>query len=266
MNVRKWLTPLCLGLMLFSGYELTGIFRSYHDNRVVLAEARQLYGHAEPRYPRVEAVEPPDDPVEVPKREAPQTESPKEARAQFEALLEVNPDVAGWIRIGNTAIDYPVVQGEDNAYYLNRNYKGEESGAGSIFLDFRNDIGKVQPNTVIYGHRMKDGSMFGDLKKFLKEDFFRENLVFQYDTLYHSYRAEVFSVYPATADLDYIRTGFESEREYKAFLQTLQERSLYKTDTVLGADDRILTLSTCDYTLDPAKGRLVIHAKLIEQD
>lgn len=265
MNVRRWLTPLCLGLMLFSGYELTGILRSYHDNRVVMAEARQLYGNAEPQPPHLEAVEAPDAAIEAPKGKAPQTESSKEARAQFRALLDVNPDVIGWIRIGNTAIDYPVVQGEDNAYYLTRNYKGEEASAGSIFLDFRNDIGKAQPNTVIYGHRMKDGSMFGDLKKFLKEDFFRDNLAFQYDTLYHSYRAEIFSVYPATADLDYIRTGFESEREYAAFLQSLQERSLYKTDTVLGAEDRIVTLSTCDYTLDPAKGRLVIHAKLIEQ-
>lgn len=256
MNVRRWLTPLCLGLMLFSGYELTGILRSYHDNRVVMAEARQLYGHAEPQPPHVEAVEPPIDAVEA----------PKEARAQFKALLDANPDVVGWIRIGNTAIDYPVVQGKDNAYYLNRNYKGEEASAGSIFLDFRNDIGKAQPNTVIYGHRMKDGSMFGDLKKFLEEDFFRNNPTFQYDTLYHSYRAEIFSVYPATADLDYIQTGFGNEQEYAAFLQSLRERSLYKTDTVLGMADRILTLSTCDYTLDPAKGRLVIHAKLIEQD
>ncbi|WP_301292777.1 class B sortase [Paenibacillus tyrfis] len=255
MNVRRWLTPLCLGLMLFSGYELTGILRSYHDNRVVMAEARQLYGHAEPQPPHVEAVEPPIDAVEA----------PKEARAQFKALLDANPDVVGWIRIGNTAIDYPVVQGKDNAYYLNRNYKGEEASAGSIFLDFRNDIGKAQPNTVIYGHRMKDGSMFGDLKKFLEEDFFRNNPTFQYDTLYHSYRAEIFSVYPATADLNYIQTGFENEQEYAAFLQSLRERSLYKTDTVLGVDDRILTLSTCDYTLDPAKGRLVLHAKLIEQ-
>ncbi|MCP1311684.1 class B sortase [Paenibacillus tyrfis] len=241
--------------MLFSGYELTGILRSYHDNRVVMAEARQLYGHAEPQPPHVEAVEPPIDAVEA----------PKEARAQFKALLDANPDVVGWIRIGNTAIDYPVVQGKDNAYYLNRNYKGEEASAGSIFLDFRNDIGKAQPNTVIYGHRMKDGSMFGDLKKFLEEDFFRNNPTFQYDTLYHSYRAEIFSVYPATADLNYIQTGFENEQEYAAFLQSLRERSLYKTDTVLGVDDRILTLSTCDYTLDPAKGRLVLHAKLIEQ-
>lgn len=254
LNIRKWLTPLCLGLMLFSGYELTGILRGYHDNRTVMAEARQLYGHAEPQPPRMETVE------------VSQTESPQEARAQFRALLDVNPDVVGWLRIGNTAIDYSVVQGEDNAYYLNRNYKGEEASAGSIFLDFRNDIGKAQPNTVIYGHRMKDGSMFGDLKKFLKEDFFRDTLTFQYDTLYHSYRAEIFSVYPATADLNYIQTGFGNEQEYAAFLQSLQERSLYKTDTVLGVEDRILTLSTCDYTLDPAKGRLVLHAKLIEQE
>ncbi|XOK62527.1 class B sortase [Paenibacillus elgii] len=266
LNIRKWLTPLCLGLMLFSGYELTGILRSYHDNRIVMAEAQQLYGHAESQPPFTEATKPPGDASEAPKGEAPQTESLKEARAQFRTLLDVNPDVVGWLRIGNTAIDYPVVQGEDNAYYLNRNYKGEEASAGSIFLDFRNDIGKAQLNTVIYGHRMKDGSMFGDLKKFLKEDFFRDTLTFQYDTLYHSYRAEIFSAYPATADLNYIQTGFGSEQEYATFLQSLHERSLYKTDTVLGVEDRILTLSTCDYTLDPAKGRLVLHAKLIEQD
>src|SRR5699024_10762423 len=142
---------------------------------------------------------------------------------------------------------------------LTENYYGDESRAGSIFMDYRNDITSENLNTVVYGHRMKDGSMFQHLTKFLDEDFFKSHLTFEYDTLYDSYEAEIFSVYNTLTDFNYIQTDFSSKEEYGELLDKMQEKSRFKTDVEVSADDQIITLSTCDYELDQNEGRLVIH-------
>jgi sortase B len=165
----------------------------------------------------------------------------------------------------DTQINYPIVQAKDNDYYLFRNYKGEDMRAGSIFMDYRNDVKSQNRNTILYGHRMKDGSMFGSLKKMLDEDFFMSHRKLYYDTLFEGYDLEVFSVYTTTTDFYYIETDFSSDTEYTSFLEKIQEKSLYKTDTKVTESDQIVTLSTCDYALDPEAGRLVVHAKLVKR-
>jgi sortase B len=264
-KIAKRLASVAVTAVFFySLFQLSGIFIDSYTNRNVMEEARQLYENA-----AAEAVAPDPDAVLSQDRNvgpnAVQAVAATRVRSPFFELLQTNPDVVGWIRIDDTHIHYPILQSADNEFYLNRNYKREKVRAGSIFMDFRNDIGANQPNTVLYGHRMKDGSMFGDLKKFLNKDFYSSHRTFSYDTLYKSYRAEVFSAYYTTTDFNYIQTEFDSDDEYWSFLQNIQERSLYKNDTVLTAKDRILTLSTCDYTLDPVKGRLAVHAKLVEE-
>lgn len=112
---------------------------------------------------------------------------------------------------------------------------------------------------------MKDGSMFGSLKKMLDEDFFMSHRKLYYDTLFEGYDLEVFSVYTTTTDFYYIETDFSGDTEYTSFLEKIQGKSLYKTDTKLSASDQIVTLSTCDYALDPEAGRLVVHAKLVKR-
>jgi sortase B len=87
-----------------------------------------------------------------------------------------------------------------------------------------------------------------------------------YDTLFEGYDVEVFSVYTTTTDFYYIETDFGSDEDYASFLEKIKERSLYQTDTKVTADDQILTLSTCDYALDPEAGRLVVHAKLVKRN
>lgn len=132
-------------------------------------------------------------------------------------------------------------------------------------MDYRNDVKSQNRNTILYGHRMKDGSMFGSLKKMLDEEFFMSHRKLYYDTLFEGYDLEVFSVYTTTTDFYYIETDFSSDTEYTSFLEKIQEKSLYKTDTKLTASDQIVTLSTCDYALDPEAGRLVVHAKLVKR-
>lgn len=124
-------------------YELGGIFMDYYENRKVMAEAQHIYKRS---------------PMEEKSEDG-------EVRKQFQDLQKINPEIVGWITMDDTQINYPIVQAKDNDYYLFRNYKGEDMRAGSIFMDHRNDVKSQNRNTILYGHRMKDGSMFGSLKK-----------------------------------------------------------------------------------------------------
>src|SRR5690625_2573731 len=194
-----------------------------------------------------------------------QASESNEVRSGFDELLKQNEDVVGWITIEDTQVDYPILHSSDNFDYLKTNYYGDESRAGSIFMDFRNDITSSDLNTIIYGHRMKDGSMFQQLTKFLDQDFFEEHRTFEYDTLYESYEAEIFAVYQTLTDFNYIETDFSSDEAYEKLLADIQEKSLFQTDIEVNADDPIITLSTCDYKLDADNGRLVVHAKLVKK-
>lgn len=177
---------------------------------------------------------------------------------------KVNSDIVGWIKVSSTKIDYPILQGKDNKYYLHRNYRQEKSKAGSIFMDYRNNPAGENFNMILYGHRMKDGTMFADLKKLLREDFYIKKPEIYVETLGKTYRGEVFSVYLTTTGFNYIETDFANEEEYLQFLKTLQKRSVFWQDAELTPDTQILTLSTCDFALDSEKGRLVVHAVLTE--
>lgn len=240
-------TILCLAVFIYSLYQLSSIFMTYSHNRQVLADVQQIY-HEES-----------DVVKEVDSKEG-------EIRPQFNQLRQINPDILGWISIDDTKINYPILQSADNEFYLDRNYKKEDSIAGSIFMDYRNDITLTNPNTIIYGHRVKDNSMFDSLTNYLDEHFFNNHQLIYYDTMYESYQAEVFAVYQTTTDFDYIQTDFSDGQEYDALLKEIQERSIYDTNVDLTMNDQIITLSTCDYTLDPDEGRLVVHAKLVKKE
>lgn len=182
-------------------------------------------------------------------------------------LPEVNKDILGWLNIKNTRINYPVVQSNDNDYYLQHNVEKKKSGRGSIFIDYRNKslgefIGK-EKNIILYGHNMKDGSMFGDLEKYKDEAFFKENYVIIFDILSKSYKWKVFAAYVTDTDFNYINTDFQSDDEFNDFIKTIRKRSWYINDTTVNSKDIILTLSTCSYDFEDA--RFVVHFKLIKE-
>ncbi|MCY7618121.1 MULTISPECIES: class B sortase [Bacillus] len=238
---QRMLTIVCLGVFIYSGTAIGLELFGYYQNRQVLAKAQTMYG-----------------------QEQGMTESrePGTTRTSFDELRKVNNDIVGWINMKDTMIQYPIVQSRDNAFYLTRNYLKNDTRAGSIFMDYRNDVLHESPNTVVYGHRMRDGSMFAGLTNYLKKDFFHEHRTFQYDTLYQSYEAEIFAVYETTVDFDYIQTDFQDLGEYAHYLQAVRKKSIYQTKTDVSTDDLILTLSTCDHVLAPKNGRLVVQAKL----
>lgn len=243
---RKWIsrfiTIVSVAVFIYAGYNLSDVLIDYYKNRQLMNEMQDMYYAADD--------EPTGDSI----------------RPGFSSLLEQNEDVVGWITINGTQIDYPIVQAEDNFHYLTRNFYHEESRAGSIYMDYRNSVHlDSEQNVVLYGHRMRDGSMFENLTKYLDEDFFNEYQTIEFDTLYDSYVGEVFAVYQTLTTFNYIQTHFDNREEFAGLLSNIYDTTLHTNGVEVSEDDMILTLSTCDYKLDENEGRLVLQAKLTKK-
>lgn len=190
------------------------------------------------------------------------TEKEKSDIVDFSKLKEQNPDTVGYLKVNNTKIDYVVVKGKNNSYYLSHNFNKKANVAGWIFADYHNKYDGSDKNLVIYGHNMKTGSMFGTLKNVLKKDWFnnKENhkilLVTESGTHYY----EVFSTYVIDVEDYYIKTSFKDNNEFYKFINVLKKRSKFDYKVDLKETDSILTLSTC---ASGGNRRVVLHAKLI---
>ena|SRR5690625_4397154 len=252
-TVSRLITVIALGVFIYAGYGLVDIFLDYYKNQQLMDSLQETF------YDSASAA---DETF----TESMDTDDEFIVRPGFDELLKQNEDVVGWITVDGTKIDYPILQAENNTKYLHHNFYLEESRAGSIFLDYRNDIRLIdEKNIVIYGHRMKDGSMFQHMTKFLDEDFFNKHRTIEFDTLYGHYEAEIFAVYNTLTTFDYIQTYFPDDADFENLLMDIQGFSKFESDVEVTADDQIITLSTCDYVLDQNQGRLVLHAKLIKK-
>lgn len=192
----------------------------------------------------------------------------------FEGLMKANSDIKAWIKIDGTNINNPVYQTTDNDFYINHNMNKEASRYGALFIDRNNVINKnkVSQNTIIYGHHMRDGTMFGDLKNYTDLDFYKSNSIIDYTTLYKEGKYKVFGIFitntlPEHDDgevFNYIRTDFSSEQDFLSFVDDIKRRSIIDTGVDVIGTDEILTLSTCTYEFDDA--RLVVVARRIRDD
>ena len=184
-------------------------------------------------------------------------------RAVLRSYKEHNEDVYGYISIPSVGLEYVVVQGEDNDYYLNHNYKKESLVIGSIFVDFRCDRKITRNfNTVLYGHNIETngGAMFHQVTEFYNKDVFDNALIYMY-TMDGVYIYKAFSVYSTRPDSGYIRTGFTSYEDFTDFAAQMKARSKVANTVEVGADDRMITLSTCtNYN----NGRHALHAVLVD--
>ena len=186
-------------------------------------------------------------------------ENKKLLKEKFSKMKSINNDYFGWISINNTQIDYPIFQYTDNKFYLNHDLNKEYSIAGSIFLDSKNSKNiKENKNTIIYGHNMKNGTMFGELKKLKEEKFLKENNIIKLELEDKVLEYKIFSIYETNPEFNYIRTKFEDSKDFDSFIETIKNKSIYHEDIDLN-DKNILTLSTCH----GSSNRLAIHAVLI---
>lgn len=192
-----------------------------------------------------------------------ETQPPRFPTVDFAGLREKNPDVVAWIQIpALEGLDYPVVMGEDNAYYVNRNWQKEESEEGAIFLDFRNQPDFSQPHNILYGHCMKDGTMFQPLGQWEKESFLRGN-----DRTVLLYLPDEVRVYEIIGservnalDSRVYKTDYAAGEEWAEAMGETLKHLWYESDVVCDGDSELLTLSTCM----GGDQRLTVHAICVE--
>lgn len=180
----------------------------------------------------------------------------------FKALQEVNPDVIGWIYSPDTTINYPVVQGDDNAYYLKHLADGTENRNGCPFLDVQNRPDFSDDNSIIYGHHMQNGTIFAGISWYEDQSYYDEHPVMYLMTPAVNYRIELFSGYTTEMDSSAYMQTFGSIREHTDWLKEVSGRSDFRANMEISALDRVITLSTCAYRFENA--RYVLHGKLVE--
>ena len=175
----------------------------------------------------------------------------------FEELREINSDTVGYLKVANTNVDYVVVKGKDNEYYLNHNFNKESNVSGWIFMNYKNKFDGTDKNLVIFGHDTYDGTMFGSLSNLLKEENIKDkdNRFIDFYTDSGRKRYQIFSIYTIKPEDYYIKTDF-GENEFEEFKEKIRERSIYKLDVDL-ENKNIMTLSTCQQY---GVKRLAIHA------
>lgn len=179
----------------------------------------------------------------------------------YDKLLSINKDVVGWLIVNNTKINYPVVQTNDNEYYLSHDIYSNQIRTGWVFMDYRNNSDTLDKNTIIYGHNLKSGYMFGELLKTLNSNWYNniDNQYIVFNTINKDMKWKVFSIYKTENTNDYLKTNFSSDEEYQLFIDSLKEKSITDFNVNVSSKDNILTLSTCS----GINRRLVVHAVLV---
>ena len=183
----------------------------------------------------------------------------------FDELKQKNNDTVGFIKVNGTNVNYPIVQSNDNSYYLKHAFDKSKNSAGWVFADYRNNMVNFDKNTVIYGHSRSNQTVFGSLKKVLNKSWYgnKDNHIIKLSTPTENTLWQIVSIYTIKPESYYITTKF-SDSQFKTFVQTIKDRSQINFSGTLNENDKILTLSTCEDVAGTT--RLVIHAKLIKLD
>lgn len=179
-----------------------------------------------------------------------------EEDSKFSELSKINSEICGWITVPGTRIDYPVLQGNKNEthFYLDHNYKREKSKYGSIFLDPICQLSENPKNCVIYGHHMADGQMFADLMKFSSLDFYKQNPLISFETIYdRNAKWKIFSVFKTNTLASqgkifyYVVSDFADNNSFLDYVSQIRKRSLLDIPVDVNENDKLITLSTCSY-------------------
>lgn len=199
---------------------------------------------------------------------APVTTSTEENRNLSEELKAINvtyKDAVAWLKVPGTSIDYPIFQGTDNTRYYREDRDGVTKNWGENYLDYRcdiNNLSQAMTNIIIYGHNTETDNRFTPLLNYKKQEFYNTHKYIELATLNGTYTYEIFTAYTTDTKFYYIDTVFADESEYGEFIEDIAKKSRYGTGVEVTADDTILTLSTCDYSIKD--GRFVVQARLVK--
>ena len=187
---------------------------------------------------------------------------------EIKKLYEENSDLIGWLQIKDTKINYPVMYTKGEDYYLYKDFYKKKYNPGSLFVDKHNNVDPRDTNLIIHGHNMDDGSMFHDLEKYLKEDFYKKHKTFKFYSLTSEDEYEIVSVFKSKVyNVDdkvfkyYKFYNAKNKEEYDNYIKNIKKLELYKTGVSASYNEELITLSTCEYSQE--NGRLVVVAKKI---
>lgn len=259
-GLRSIVTLICAAVFLFSLYKLLDINQDYQ-------EAEELYKDTANQYTTM--VEAGKDPTMD--FDAAEYLSRPPIQVDFTDLLKINDDIIGWIYMEDTVVNYPILQGENNFYYLDKTYYKKYLASGSIYLDSDNDRDFSDAHSIIYGHNMKNHTMFGDLSDLRDEKVLAEHPYVDIILIDGTwYRYEICSMYRAHVDDGTYRAPLNKSSNFKPFMELIASKNMHGDSEGLDLpevreDDKVLTLSTC--TEDSANlERFVVHAVLIKEN
>ena len=189
---------------------------------------------------------------------------------EYAELYMQNKDMVGWIRINDTNINYPVMQSIDKPnFYLKHGFDKSYTDYGCPYVAENCDLSKPSDNLIVYGHHMKNGSMFSDLEKFKKKDFWEEHKTFNFNTLYAKQTYEIIAVFKtvvyteSSSEFKYFQfSDAESPEHFNNYISKCKTKAIYETGVTAEYGDKLITLSTCEYS--NTNGRLVLVAKKID--
>ena len=219
---------ICLaGIMLVSGWKLFTIWKGYHADRVVYDNISDLAGDS----------------------------------IDFDALRKINPDVIGWLVYKDTVINYPVVQGENNEMYLSMLFDRTWGGCGTLFADCITEAPFRQFNTIVYGHHMKDGTMFACLKELRDPEYCKKHSRLELSTPEGKFDLVIWAFLNEPSDSNIYLTNIKDENEKQAYLNLIVQLADYITNIEVTTEDRLVMLSTCAYEFEDA--RYIIVCKMV---
>lgn len=233
-----------LGTLVLGGVQLAALQKEYAAGAAAYDALEAYARYDAPSAPPAPTLQSGEDPTAEPPAETP----PPWPRVDFEALSAINPDVVGWLTIEGTGIEYPVVQAGDNKYYLKHIFTGERNRAGCIFLDCNNASDFSDPNSVVYGHQLNDGSMLSPILNYKRQDYFDAHPTGWLVTPRETYRVRFFSGFVSDVWGDAWTLAPDA-----AWPGKMAAKSLFSGGPSPGDGDRFLTLSTCSYEFTNAR-------------
>ena len=230
----------------FSAYQIYKILYEYEEGQSVYEDLNEY----------VELPDTPED-TDIPTVTQFQSGETEELIAwpqvDFDALKSINSDIVGWIYMEGSEINYPIVQSEDNSYYLKHLFDRSSNSSGCIFLDCRNTSNFTDRHSIIYGHHMKNGTMFSGLDSYKSQEYYDAHPQMLLMTPEQNYVIEIFAGYVASVSDDAWQLSFESEEDFVDWIGRAIDRSCFASGMTPADNDRIITLSTCSYEFDNAR-------------
>lgn len=278
---KKKLSPVfiivllaCIGVIAFAGYKLISIGLTYKEAQDEYDRLREYTVEVKPTEAKADSSESSAEPTDPEDPESTGTAAGVSAdgipllkempplEVDCAALKQINPDFAAWLYLGAENISYPVVHGKDNDYYLHRTFEGTYNFAGTLFIECENNPDFKDPHTLIYGHNMKDRSMFGNLKFLYETEDYKEDDSFWIITAEHAYKYQIFSIQSTRMDSDVYTLFFGPSPEVTDYIVRRASESLITFPLgVYDENSRVVTLSTCQTADSPE--RFVVQGILI---